>query len=416
MIQNAQQKRGRPKRPRLAPEQIQGAKYLRNILDLLRPLHSHKECPNRQLHYDGYVAYVLLYFFTPVLTSMRGLHEASNFKSIQRKLGLRRFSLGSFSEAGRVFDPALLVPIIDELVERVDTMEGREWLEKLDRTPIAVDGTLLRALPKMVWALWIDEEHRAAKMHLQFHLAKGVPVGAALTHGNGDERAVLGEALRSGVLYVIDRGFCDYGLMADILEEESSFLCRLPNNASYQVLDERPVAEDQRAAGVQRDLIVRLGSASCRALHDRRLRVVEIHVPDDPDAPPRRAKNPDRKTKGYRTDTCEYTLRLATDLLDLDVGLLSLLYRYRWLIELFFRWFKQILRADYLLSESRNGMAIVMYCALIASLLVRLWTGRKPTKRTYEAICFYFLGVIDEDELAAHLKKLQRSECGAARP
>ena len=61
-------------------------------------------------------------------------------------------------------------------------------------------------------------------------------------------------------------------------------------------------------------------------------------------------------------------------------------------------------------------MTIIMYCALIASLLVRLWTGRKPTKRTYEAICFYFLGVIDEDELAVHLKKLQRSERGVARP
>ena len=48
----------------------------------------------------------------------------------------------------------------------------------------------------------------------------------------------------------------------------------------------------------------------------------------------------------------------------------------------------------------------MVYCALIASLLIALWTGRKPSKRAYELICFYFLGWIGEAELAAHLDRL----------
>ena len=47
------------------------------------------------------------------------------------------------------------------------------------------------------------------------------------------------------------------------------------------------------------------------------------------------------------------------------------------------------------------------YAAIIASMLIALWTGKKPTLRTYEMICFYFCGMADEDELMAHLEKLK---------
>ena len=36
--------------------------------------------------------------------------------------------------------------------------------------------------------------------------------------------------------------------------------------------------------------------------------------------------------------------------------------------------------------------------------LIALWTGKKPTLRTYEMICFYFTGLAAEDELMAHEK------------
>jgi hypothetical protein len=69
------------------------------------------------------------------------------------------------------------------------------------------------------------------------------------------------------------------------------------------------------------------------------------------------------------------------------------MYKYRWEVELFFRWFKKILKADKLLSLSKNGLTIIMYCALIASLPVVSWTGCTPGKRTFEMICLFFLGV-----------------------
>jgi hypothetical protein len=99
-----------------------------------------------------------------------------------------------------------------------------------------------------------------------------------------------------------------------------------------------------------------------------------------------------------------------TDLLDLDVSLVALLYHYRWQIELFFRWFKKILQADRLLSLSQEGMTIVTYCALIASMLMTLWTGRKPNKRMYELLCFHFLGCLSDEELLRRLERLERRQ------
>jgi hypothetical protein len=103
-------------------------------------------------------------------------------------------------------------------------------------------------------------------------------------------------------------------------------------------------------------------------------------------------------------------LRIATNLLDVPAEIVALIYRFRWTIEIFFRFFKHVLGCRHLLSHRPNGIKIQTYCAIIACLLISLWTGRKPTLRTYEMICFYFSGLASEVELLAHLTKLKRHD------
>jgi IS4 transposase len=93
--------------------------------------------------------------------------------------------------------------------------------------------------------------------------------------------------------------------------------------------------------------------------------------------------------------------------LDLPAWIIALIYRYRWTIEVFFRFFKHVLGCRHLLSHDPVGIEIQTYCTIIACMLISLWTGRKPTLRTYEMICHYFTGLAEEDELLAHLAKLQ---------
>jgi hypothetical protein len=99
-------------------------------------------------------------------------------------------------------------------------------------------------------------------------------------------------------------------------------------------------------------------------------------------------------------------LRIATNLLDVPAEIIALLYRYRYTIELFFRFFKHMLGCRHLLSDKPDGIRIQVYCAIIACMMLSLWTGRKPTKATLEMFYHYFTGLAEEDELEAHLLRL----------
>jgi hypothetical protein len=382
------------KKPKIHAKDVRGLKYFKLLNPLLERLHDlgtqRDTAGNRRLFFDQYAALLLLYFFNPILTSLRGLQQASGLDKVGQKLGVAPTSLGSLSEAARVFDAAGLQEIITELAGRIPhgaTPAEQQALKDLT----AVDGSLLPALPKMAWALWLDEEHRAAKMHLAFEVLRGIPVGVTVTAGNASERDQLRALLQAGRLYVIDRGYAEYQLFQDILDAHSSFIGRLRDNAVWQVLEERPVSAAARAAGVRRDLVVWLGGDQSGQVFRQPLRVVAVHTgKSDAQGRPE-------------------VLLLATDRMDLDAELIALGYKFRWSVELFFRWFKCILGCRHLLSTSANGVQIQVYLAIIASLLISLWTGRKPTKRTYEMLCFYFSGWASEEELLAHLDQLNQA-------
>jgi hypothetical protein len=381
----------KPRTP-IQDKDLQGLKYFKLLDPLLARLHddatARDRAGNRVLHFDQYACLLLLFFFNPIIKSLRGIQQASALAKVQRLLGCERAALGSLSEASRVFDPELLRELIRELAtQAVPLVHGKE-AEAL-RGLTAVDGSLLPALSKMAWALWLDPKHRAAKMHVHFDVLKGVPVEATVTAGNDSETQQLRATLQAQRLYVIDRGYADYQLFQDILDAKSDFIGRIRENAVWTVVEERPLTAEARAAGICSDRIVWLGGPQSGAVFQQPLRVIEVAT-GKTDALGR----PDR-------------LLLATNRLDLPAELVALGYRFRWTVELFFRWFKCILGCRHLLANSHNGVTIQVYLAILASLLISLWVGRKPTIRTLEMLQFYFTGWATEEELLAHLNKLK---------
>lgn len=384
----------RQRRPEVTPSGLQGFKYFRLVLPLLDRLKQigteRDRAGNRQLFYDEYVALLLLYFFNPVVTSLRALRQASDIDKVQKLLGIRRCSLGSLSEATGVFSAEPLEEILRELASQAVPLEHGGDADAL-RGLTAVDGTLLHALPRMAWALWVNDEHRAAKLHLHFEVFKSAPVAARVTPAAGSEPDQLRHMLEPDRLYVVDRGYMDYQLFLDILDAGSSFVARVKENAALTAAEERSLPDAARAAGVVRDaVVVRLGTDHHKDVADRPLRLVIVRR---------------RKLDGTPEE-----LWLLTDRLNLPAELVALAYRYRWLIELFFRWFKCILGCRHLLAQDANGVAIQVYVALIASLLITLWTGCKPNKRTWEMIQFYLQGWATLEELERHLAQQQAKQ------
>jgi len=192
--------------------------------------------------------------------------------------------------------------------------------------------------------------------------------------------------LQPGRLYAIDRGYANYKLFRDILDAQSSFIGRVKDNTAFRVEQERSLSPEALAAGVVRDVVVaKLGTDRHRDVIRQPVRLVIVRR---------------RKADGTMEE-----LWLITDRLELAAELVALGYRYRWTIELFFRWFKCVLGCRHLVSNSANGVEIQIYVALIASLMLVLWTNRKPNRRTWEMIQFYLSGWATLEELEAHLNE-----------
>jgi len=375
---------------------VTGAQQLARVQSLferLRPVGTARDkAGNRQLFCDQYVGLLLLSFFNPTLTSLRAMRQATGLDSVQRWLGLkRRVSLAALSEAGCVFEPDLLRGVIAELAARVAPAALPEEREAL-RHLTAVDGTVLQVLPRMAHALWGDAGKLSAKLHLHFEVGRGIPVDGTVTHAADSEVAQLKGSLQPGRLYVTDRGYASYSLLADIIAKGSSFVTRLRADSVFRDAEEQPLDDTARRAGIERDAIVRLG----------------VHGSSGPKLPVRIVVVRPEPGVG-RSDS---PVILCTDRLDLSAELVVQAYRQRWQIELFFRWMKCILGCRHLISHDLDGITFQVYAALIASILLSGATGRKPTKRTYEMFCHYFTGWATLEEVQRHIESLKENDTG----
>jgi hypothetical protein len=392
------------KREKIKEHQLQGFKYFKAISGLLENLHDagcqRDKAGNRTLHMDQYMSLLLLYMFNPICTSLRAVQQASELKKVQRKLGCSRTSLGSLSESARVFDSELMQEIIKDLSAQLKPISRHAKLDDLAGILTAVDGTLINALPKMTWALWKHEQN-AIKAHIQFDIEKHVPVKITITDGNGDEREVLADNLESGRIYVKDRGYASLALFQQILDNRSSFVCRVRDDSVYECLEDHELTADAVAAGIVFDKKVRLGSNS-KTIKQLSVPVRLIAIKCTP--------HKKRYKIGRGGPEQGETLLIATDLFDLDADVIALIFKHRWAIEIFFRFFKHVLGCRHLLSYCRNGIELQTYSAIIACMLIALWTGRKPTLRTYEMLCWYFTGMADKEELLAHIARLQKQD------
>jgi IS4 transposase len=169
-------------------------------------------------------------------------------------------------------------------------------------------------------------------------------------------------------------------LLAGLQAQGIHFVLRLYNNLVFEpVGPDRPLTQADRPAGVVWDRQVRLG----------------VHG----DGPVQRV---------VRVEANGNVFHLVTTREDLSAELIGLIYRQRWQIELFFKWIRMILNCRHWLAESPEGVEIQIYCVLIASLLLMLWTGQRPNKRMVETLRYYWTGLATEEDLVT---LLQRAGC-----
>jgi hypothetical protein len=394
----------------LNDKDVQGLKHFKRLLPLLRRLRDsgceRDRAGNRRLYMDEYCELVILALLNPMINSLRTLQKTIGLDHVANTLGIRRFSLGSFSESPRVFEPQRLKAVIDELAKELRPLSKDPRLSELKDVLTLVDSTILAALTRLARAA-VGAEARyntsrdglaryAWRLHMQFDLDTFAPHRidrtGARNAGANREHNVLRAGLEAERCYIGDGGYADRSLFADVVARGSSYVIRMREDSVFTVLEERELSQEALDAGIVRDAIVTLGPPGAAALNHP-VRIVVIQVKPHP----RRTRRDAKKQSDV--------IVVATCLLDLPPELVTLIYSKRYTIELFFRFLKELLGMRHLLSERQEGIDIQVYCAVIICMLINLSTAKRPDKYTLLMVHWYQLGVASEQELIDHLNQ-----------
>lgn len=200
---------------------LQRLKFFKKIRPLLETLHDvgtqRDRANNRELHMDQYGVLVLMWMFNPILTSLRGLQQASTLKDVQKKFGVGRASLGSLSESVSIFDPEPLKRIAQQLATEVPSADPSKF-DAIGHQLTAVDGSVFKTAVRVASLAWLPDKAGGTtpgksvdgyRMHTHFEILRGVPeridATPAKPKGKDDEKAVLAAVLQPDRCYVTDR-------------------------------------------------------------------------------------------------------------------------------------------------------------------------------------------------------------------
>jgi len=344
-------------------------------LDRLAALPAHG---NRTLRADQLLLGLLLAFFDPMARSLRTIEDKDDFGG---RLDLPRLARSTTADALAAFDPACLLPLIEDLRRRVPDLgpgnaaagNADATLEGITRRIIAADGTYLSTLADVAWALRHTRRdgrpQGQVRANVQLDVASWTPQVVTVSGDDGEsEPAAFARDLLSGVLYVVDRNFVagqspvpapvDFAFLEAVLGKGSDLVLRARANApAVKVLQSLPLAAADAEAGVVADELVELTGRGAPAGRWRRVTIVTTGRRGEPE-----------------------TIVLLSNLTDaaaVPARVVGEVYRRRWQVELFFKWLKCFARMDHLLSTSRNGITFQLYVAVIGVLMMYAQSGRR---------------------------------------
>lgn len=200
-------------------------------------------------------------------------------------------------------------------------------------------------------------------------------------------------ALPKGSIICFDKGYVDYSLFAEWSgpDQRVGFVSRLRSNAAIELLEELPLSEADRAAGVLSDQRVLLGHTTHKRIQRFQARLV-----------------------GFRDPASDKSFRFMSNLFTHSARQIADIYRQRWQIELVFKRIKGAWPLRYFLGDSPNAVKIQIWCALIADLLIRVLQRSQPRRWSYANLramirlhCFSYvqLGAFLNDPVKALLQQ-----------
>ncbi len=170
-----------------------------------------------------------------------------------------------------------------------------------------------------------------------------------------------------GCVYVMDRGYLNYELFSKMNKRGIYFVSRLKENTVYKSVEEKDIPNNSHP-GILKDEII---EKEIENKQDGQKEIIRL------------------RRVAYWDDEHKKCYEFITNLLEIEVDYIPLLYKYRWRIETLFRRLKQNFMFRYFLGDNENAIKIQIWCCLIANLLMEVIFGKvkqKEERRTYSQL------------------------------
>ena len=294
-------------------------------------------------------------------------------KSYHLGLG-SKVTKSNLAKANKNRDWRIYAAFAYDLIEeaRKVCIPDKEFTVAFNGPVFAFDSTTIDLCLSIFWWAPFRKTKADIKLHTLYDVKTSIPamilISDALTH---DVNALDYIDYEKGGFYIFDRGYIDYTRLHKIHEEKAFFIVRAKNNLKFNRMYSLPYNKESNISSDQIGILPNYYSAF-----------------DYPDKI--------RRVKFYDEENRQYVVVLTNNF-DLKAEEIALLYRYRWQIELFFRWIKQHLKIKSFWGTSINAVKVQVYIAIITYTLVSIIKSKlKLEKSTYEILQILSFSLIDK--------------------
>lgn len=255
----------------------------------------------------------------------------------------------TLAEANEQRDWRIYSDLAQGLIQRARELYAGTQLEGLefDNAVYALDSTTIDLCLEVFWWAKFRKHKAAIKLHTLFDVRCQVPCIVHVTDGLTHDVNVLDILeFERDAFYIMDRAYLDWMRLCRIHVAGAYFVTRAKRNLAFVRIYSRDV---DKTTGLRCDQTVRLDTYNSAINFPEYLRRVKYYD-----------KEHDR------------TLVFLTNNFDIDAYQVALLYKYRWQIELFFKWVKQHLKIQVFWGESNNAVKTQVWIAVCTYVLVAI--------------------------------------------
>ncbi|MEY8612884.1 IS4 family transposase [Parabacteroides segnis] len=234
-------------------------------------------------------------------------------------------------------------------------------------------STISFCLKPFWWAYPYNEGKGGIKLHTLYDVKRQIPVLNMITDYSVSDCTMMGYIpYVSNSFYVFDKAYVSCPQLYDINSLNAFFVVRKKRNMVYSLIQDRHY--NNKETGVMADQIVEFTSRIAKKGYPKAIRCVTYYSPEQ--------KN---------------TYVFLTNNMELKAEEIALIYKYRWNIEVFFKWIKQHLRIKEFYGTSENAVKIQIYSAIIAYCIVAIAEKESQLKiSTYEVLRILSVGLLEK--------------------